>query len=241
MVARASSADSANPPKLSAFGAALMSRRGMAAAAVLIVATALVFGLEPDLDLAVAGLFYAGGHHFIGQGGWGEVLRRLFYWAPFAITAIMLGLYVARRAGRRLTWAPNGRGIIFLVVSLGLGPGLLVNVILKDHSHRPRPIQVADFGGTLSFRPFYRLDGDCKRNCSFVSGEGSAGFWTMAPALLAPASAQPLALAGALIFGTAAALLRIAFGGHFLSDTIFAALFTWVVVAASWHALFRRE
>ena len=217
---------------------AFVSGRAALVALLAIAATALVFGLFPDIDLEAGKLFYAGDNHFLGQKPWGEALRRLFYWAPFGVFALVLGLFLARRAGRSLPWAPSGRGMIFLVLSLALGPGLLVNTVLKDHSHRPRPIQVAEFGGTLPFRPFYSFDGGCMRNCSFVSGEGSAGFWTVAPALLAPASTQPVALAAALVFAAATSLLRMAFGGHFLSDTIFAALFTWLVIIAAWRAVF---
>ena len=43
---------------------------------------------------------------------------------------------------------------------------------------------------------------------------------------------QPVALAARWRSGSAASLLRMAFGGHFLSDTLFAALFTWLVIIA---------
>ena len=218
---------------------AVVSRHGLAVALVLILVTAVVFGVFPGLDLEAAGLFYSGGNRFVGHNIWGESLRRVFYWTPFVVFAIMLALFLIRRAGRDLHWAPSGRGILFLAISLALGPGLLVNTVLKDHSHRPRPVQVLEFGGMLPFRPFYSFDGACRRNCSFVSGEGSAAFWTVAPALLAPVRIQPVALAGALVFGIATSLLRMAFGGHFLSDTIFAALFTWLGVIAIWRAVFR--
>ena len=121
--------------------------------------------------------------------------------------------------------------LVMLVASLALGPGLLVNVALKDHWHRPRPVQVIEFGGADPFRPYDRLDGSCVRNCSFVSGEGASAFWTVAPALLLPPPWHAVALGGALCFAAAAGGLRMAFGGHFLSDTVFAALFTWLVVA----------
>ena len=220
-------------------GSVLVSRRGLGAALGLSLLAVVVFALAPRLDLATARLFYSGANHFVGQAAWGMALRRLFRVVPFVVLAIMLGLYAARRAGWTVPWAPGGRGIAFLLITLALGPGLLVNTVLKDHSHRPRPMQVEDFGGTLPFRPFYSFDGGCKRNCSFVSGEGSVGFWTVAPALLTPAGLQPAALAAALVFGIAASLLRMAFGGHFLSDTIFASLFTWLVIIATWRALFR--
>lgn len=213
---------------------------GLAAALVLTGLTVAIFALRPDLDLAAAALFYTGQNHFVGQAPWGEALRRLFYDAPFGVLVVLAGLYAARRLGLVRCRAPSGRDVVFLLASLAVGPGLLVNVVLKDHSHRPRPVQVVDFGGTLPFRPLGRFDGACPRNCSFVSGEGSTGIWTLAPALLAPAAVQPAAVAAALAFGAAASLLRMAFGGHFLSDTLLAGLFTWLVIIAIWWALFGR-
>ena len=33
--------------------------------------------------------------------------------------------------------------MIFLIATMAIGPGLIVNLGLKDHWHRPRPIQTA--------------------------------------------------------------------------------------------------
>ena len=38
-----------------------------------------------------------------------------------------------------------------------------------------------------------------------------------------------------------AGLLRIAFGGHFLSDTILSALLTWLVIIATWRIVIGRR
>ena len=108
---------------------------------------------------------------------------------------------------------------------------------LKDHWHRPRPVQVTEFGGPQPFRPVGWPGGTCERNCSFVSGEGASSFWSVAPALMVPPAWRAAALAAALAYAAATGLLRMAFGGHFLSDTLLAALFTWLVVAAVWRAL----
>ena len=80
----------------------------------------------------------------------------------------------------------EGRAAIFLIATLALGPGLLTNVVLKDHWHRARPIDVQQFGGTGHFTPWWDPRGDCPDNCSFIAGEPSGAFWTMAPAALAP-------------------------------------------------------
>ncbi|WP_237477885.1 phosphatase PAP2 family protein [Lichenibacterium dinghuense] len=214
----------------------MVSNRGVALALALAVAVVAVFALVPGLDLAAAGFFYAGEGRFAAVTPAGETLRRLFSLAPFALLLGAGLLYTLRRSGPRVP-APTGRALLALALSLALGPGLLVNVALKDHWHRPRPVQVAEFGGTERFRPVGLPGGDCARNCSFVSGEGASSFWSVAPALMvAPPFRRP-ALAAALLYAAATGLLRMGFGGHFLSDTLLAALLTWLVVAAVWRAV----
>ncbi len=217
-----------------------VSRSGIVLALGLTILTALLFAVWPDLDLQVAAAFYRGDGHFVGASPMGNVTRQVFLYVPFVVLIGFGLLYVGQRRRRRIFWAPSGRALLMLTASLALGPGLLVNVVLKDHWHRPRPVQVVEFGGADPFRPYDRLDGRCTRNCSFVSGEGASAFWTVAPALLLPPPWRAAALAGALCFAAAAGALRMAFGGHFLSDTIFAALFTWFVIAACWRAMLGR-
>ena len=212
-----------------------------AALALALLVTAATFYLAPELDLAAAASFYVGQNKFIGQTGLGEGIRRVAYWVPAAVLVACLGFYLVRRFGLSRVWAPTGRGIAMLALSFAIGPGLLTNTVLKDHSHRPRPYQTINFGGDDAFRPFYTFDGACARNCSFVSGEGSAGFWTIAPALLVPQPYQAAAVAASLLFGVGVGALRMAFGGHYLSDTVFAALFTWIVIWATWLVIIGRR
>ena len=202
---------------------------------------ALLFAAAPGLDLAVAGLFYRGDNSFSAQTRAGEGVRRILYWTPTAVLVLYVGLYAARRLGWPGFWAPSGRGLAFMALSFALGPGLLVNTVLKDHSHRPRPYQTAAFGGTLAFRPFYRFNGACTRNCSFVSGEGAAGAWTIAPALLTPPSVRAVAIVASLVLAASMGTLRMEFGGHYLSDTLFALLLVWLVVWGVWRLILPRR
>jgi len=187
-----------------------------------------LFALWPDLDLAVARRFFDAGH-FIGRTRTGEILRSVFYDAPYVILGLLLVAYAARRLGKTRR-GPDGRAVIFLLASLALGPGLLVNGVLKENSHRPRPEQTVEFGGPWRFRPYEAFDGECRRNCSFVSGEVAASSWTLAPALLAPPPFRVLAVGAALAFTAATGALRMSFGGHYLSDALLAALFTFLIV-----------
>ena len=204
---------------------------------VLTLATLAVFALWPQIDIDVAHAFYSDGG-FIGHTALERGGRDFFNMTPFAVLAAFAALYALRRFGVAVPYAPTTRGLVFLIATMAIGPGLVVNLGLKDHAHRPRPIQTTEFGGPFEFRPWYRFDGACRHNCSFVSGEGSEAFWMVAPASLAPPPLQAPAVAGALLFGVLAGLLRMAFGGHYLSDVLLAGLITLTIVRSVRMLLF---
>ncbi|MGE4281157.1 MAG: phosphatase PAP2 family protein, partial [Magnetospirillum sp.] len=112
----------------------------------------------------------------------------------------------------------------YLLLSLALGPGLIVNLLLKENWGRPRPSTIRDFGGDNYFVPPLVLSNQCDGNCSFSSGHGALGFWPVAVALLVPPPWRGAALAAALAFGVMVGFVRIAQGGHFFSDVVFSAV-----------------
>jgi len=194
-----------------------------------------LLAVRPDLDLTTAALFFVAPGHFAGASPQAHVFRTFAALLPFAIYAGALLLCLgglARVVPKHLSL--GHRSLLFLTLSLALGPGLLVNEVLKDHFHRPRPVHVEAFGGTSAFRPFYRPDGDCLKNCSFPSGETSAAFWTMAPAALAPPPLRVAALGAAIVYGAATGLARMAAGAHFLSDVLFSGLVMGLVTIGLW-------
>jgi len=209
---------------------------------VLLALTALtlvVFALWPGIDLAVSHYFYDRGG-FVGHDGLERFGRDFFRVTPYAVLIGFAILYALRWFGVAVPYAPTGRALVFLAATMAIGPGLIVNVGLKDHWRRPRPTHTLDFRGGDEFKPWYRLDGACNRNCSFVSGEAATGFWMVAPALLAPPPYRALALAGAFAFGVAASLLRLAFGGHYLSDVLLGGLIALIVIEITRRALWPR-
>ena len=212
--------------------------RILIALALALVVVGLVFGLWPQIDLAASRFVHDHGG-FWGANRYAGVARDGLRLAPFWLLCGLAALWAARRFG----WsgpAPSTRAMIFLVASLTLGSGLIVNLGLKDHSHRPRPVHVVEFGGDQAFRPWWRFDGACVKNCAFASGEAASGFWMLAPALLAPPPLRAAAVAAALAFGVTTSLLRVAFGGHFLSDVLFGGLISALVVIALLRWLLRR-
>jgi lipid A 4'-phosphatase len=199
-----------------------------------------VFALWPGLDLAVAHLFYDGGG-FIGHDSLDRFGRDFFRVTPFVVLTLYAALWLAKRRGVSLRWAPSGRAIIFLIATISIGPGLIVNLGLKDHWHRPRPAQTQGFGGPSEFRPWYDDRGACKKNCSFVSGEAATGFWMVAPASILPEPWQSPAIVAAFAFGVCSSLLRMAFGGHYLSDVLLGGLITLIVIEIARMAIWPRS
>jgi lipid A 4'-phosphatase len=190
-----------------------------------------IFAADPQLDLKIAAWFYdPAAHAFIASGDWVPYARdAAFYFITLLVAPAFLALVGKLVAPRRRMLIP-GRAALFLSVALVLGPFILANVILKDHWARMRPVDIVQFGGTDRFTPWWDPRGPCPDNCSFIAGEPSGAFWTLAPAALAPPLWRPLAYAGALAFGAAMGALRMAGGAHFFTDVVFAGVFMFLVV-----------
>ena len=210
-----------------------MTRLFLALAAPLAMCL-VVLAVRPHYDLDVASLFYVG-HlsggpgRFVGQTPAGIALRYVLWAIPFILLGGLLLATGLARAGL-LRRGPTLRSATFLVLTIALGPGLIVHTAIKEHAHRPRPTMVTDFGGADRFRPFLRFDGACRGDCSFPSGEAALASWTLAPASLAPPPWRAAALGAAVALTAATAVWRMALGGHFLSDVCGAALIVILVV-----------
>lgn len=120
---------------------------------------------------------------------------------------------------------------IFLLLVLLIGPGILINSLLKVHCGRPRPAEVKQFGGNWDYRgPLYKGQGGKGR--SFPCGHCSMGFYFITFYFILNRSGPgrkrkrlpPTAiLAAALAYGSLIGLARMSSGGHFLSDVAWSA------------------
>jgi lipid A 4'-phosphatase len=211
-----------------------MNRTGLIVALGLAAAVGVVFGLFPQLDLMISAPFNAMVHGHINfyTRAYPPLMlaRDIGLWVGTAIIIPVIGALALKLLLPRRRLLLSGRAILFLVTTLALGPGLLTNVILKDHWGRPRPIDVTQFGGDQHFVAWWDPRGDCPGNCSFVSGDVSGAFWTIAPAALVPPPWRALAYGGALALGIGMAAVRMMAGAHFFSDTIFAGVFTFLII-----------
>jgi lipid A 4'-phosphatase len=218
-----------------------MSRRGLIVALAFATVFGLLFGLFPGLDLEIARLFFdpvAKTFPLRTNSTLGHVRDAATWILVLLVAPSVIALLIKLVILRTKLWV-SARAAIFLIATLALAPGLLVNVLLKNHWDRPRPVTVMEFGGSERFVSWWDPRGQCRKNCSFVSGETSSAFWTLAPAALAPAPWRFLAYASAIAFGMGMGIVRMAMGAHFFSDVVFAGIFTFIIIVLVHGLIFR--
>ncbi|MEN6405724.1 MAG: phosphatase PAP2 family protein [Thermoguttaceae bacterium] len=139
------------------------------------------------------------------------------------------GLVVWGVSFYRRGWEPYRDAGLFLFLLLLIGPGVVVNGVLKPFWGRPRPNAVEEFGGPRPFRAVWQY-GDGQIESSFPSGHASMGFFLMAPAFICyrrrPRLAFEFVLLG-LVAGCSIGLARMVAGGHFPSDVLWAGAFVY--------------
>ena len=129
---------------------------------------------------------------------------------------------------------------LFILLCVIIGPGLITNVVLKDHWGRPRPRQIIEFGGRLEYvQPLLPSRSYGK---SFPCGHCSVGYlyaigwwvWRRRHPRWAI-----LSLVTGLALGTLLGLGRMAGGAHFLSDAVWSALIAYIVAHVLYYYVLR--
>lgn len=207
-------------------GRARIDRAGIALL-VLAAVAAVLFLAVPEIDLAVSRAVFLGERRFLlTDTALAAAVNAATPWVVGLTVAGILGLGAAVVLARRAILGTDLRAALFLVLSFAVGPGLVVNALLKPYWGRARPNDLVEFGGTAQFTPALLPADQCPGNCSFVSGDAAVAFAYVAVALVLPARWRGPAIAAALALGGAIGGLRLLQGAHFLSDVVFAALFT---------------
>jgi lipid A 4'-phosphatase len=191
------------------------------------VATSVLLVMFPQIDLAISGIFAASGFSFAGTA-WQRFVRGMTTaFLCVSIVGIVL-LYLTNRALERSVLSFDGKRLAYVLIVLVVGAGLIVNLALKDNFGRARPRDVVEFGGGKIFTAAFAISTECRKNCSFSSGEAAAGFFSIA-LVYALGRRRRMALVAAISFGAIISMARIASGAHFLSDTIVSFFIMWFV------------
>ena len=185
---------------------------------------AVLFVAWPELDIAASSLFYRGDGHWlfnredlilaIPYRGLPRLGQGLLV-ALFVLWLLSFWSHLPKLRSRRVLFG-------FLLSAALLGPILIVDATLKEHSGRTRPVNIVQFGGSKQFTPAFIPADQCSQNCSFVSGHVATAAFIMAFGWLGTPAVRRRWLIASLAFGGLFAVVRMVPGGHFLSDTIFA-------------------
>ena len=185
---------------------------------ILFAGMALLFTLFPCIDLWLSGVFYRPDTGFWIDGTWYERIVYLSVQYLLILTvAALVGAWIYGRLARRGRGPVSGRDLAFLLVLLLLGPGLVVNLGMKEHWGRARPVDALPFGGEKTFTPaFVPSDQGGK---AFPSGHAAAVFYLVGVAFVV-ARRKRLWMRITLEYAALVCFFRIASGGHSVSDVL---------------------
>lgn len=197
----------------------------------------------PAVDIAISAMFYDAGFSWNPHG--------LLEFARAAVPTMIVGSLVffvllwamdrvSRGPSREWIWDMTPRRIAYLAATAAIGPGLLVESLLKPYWGRARPKDIVPFGGEHAYTPPFAMVDECARNCSFVSGHAAIAFWVTAYAFLLPREWRAAGLWTGAGFGLAVGAVRVAQGAHFASDVAAAGLMVVAVNAAVARAMLGR-
>ena len=205
-------------------------------------AVGALFFFRPSLDLETSALFYRHGAFYLAHT---PLVRLVYRGVPIAAT--IYGVFIVGACGyllmsrRPALLGLTAKAYLYLILALAIGPGLVVNVGLKNHFGRARPTQVVQFGGNKQFTPAFEPSDQVPHNGSFVCGHASVGFYFVALSFLYARRKRRLIFGAAVLAGSLIGLVRIIQGGHFLSDVIFSFVFVYLVSYLLYLIMFARE
>lgn len=188
------------------------------------------FMFFPHVDIAISGWFYEPGPGFTWDpDGFMEFLRSAMPVIIIVSFVVCVALWVAGIWYEKWFWGLTTPRVVYLMITLLVGPGLLVEALLKPNWGRARPKDLELFGGDALYTPPFWVANECGHNCSFVSGHAAISFWVTAYAWLLPSKWRFTGIVVGTVFGFLMGCVRIAQGAHFMSDVIFAGVIVlWV-------------
>ena len=199
-------------------------------------ASTALFMLYPRLDLLISDLFYAGGGNFSGNGTWAESLLYRSVGPVVGGTfgaAVILWLYNRFAHTAIARW--DGRKLLYVLLVLGLGSGLIVNVLLKEHLGRARPARTTVYDGRYAFSPLFVPTRHPGYSCT--SGHAAAAFSLLAFAM-ADRRRRRFWYTTALLYGSAVGVARISAGGHFFSDVMGSLFIVYITAGVLYRIMF---
>ncbi len=197
------------------------------ALALFILAIFLTVGSA--FDLFFSSLFYKGDNQFLLQSFYTITLFfRKIVLPTILVYVLFLPLISKIIPIKKLFFGYSFvfKDIIYIWSNALVSLVVVINLIFKTFWGRARPGDVLQLGGEGSFSPWYQISDACSSNCSFVSGDAAVGFSLVVLYFITKNSYY---LYSSIVFGFLLGIIRIAEGGHFLSDIIFSGIIVFLI------------
>lgn len=205
----------------------------------LMISTTLVFWFT-DLDIKAASLFY---HPENPQDVWPErhwwLWRILFDYAfPFTVASGVAALLVFLLSHVHDKSRQYRRQALYILLVIIIGPGIVVNLIVKDHWGRPRPMHIQEFGGEFQYVPPVKLGHTPDK--SFVCGHCSVGYSFFVLYFLAKNYRLAYFIL-TLCLAWTMGFTRMTSGGHFLSDILWSGYLVFLVALLLYYGWYNQD
>lgn len=200
--------------------------------------TSLLFWWS-DLDIQLAALFYhpdnPGEPWPLKQMTFVKVMFDYAFEFILGLGILAFGFFLASFVITRCrSWRAKS---LYVVLVIALGPGLVVNLIVKDHWGRPRPVHIHEFGGQYDYIPPAKMGSTPDK--SFVCGHCSVGYAFFAVYFLAQ-NHKLIYFLLTLFFAWGMGFTRMAAGGHFLSDILWSGYLVFLVAYGLYYGWYQR-
>lgn len=216
--------------------------RGLLITVGLFVVSLAATVILDNRDLAWTSRFFTEGG---ANGGW--TLGRSFPWGqlyqygeipPLIFAFCALATYAASRFGK--AGPKYARPCLVVILTVVIGPGILVNGLLKECWGRPRPVDITAYGGNRDYRTVWQpagpgggksfTCGHCAMAFSVASG---AAFYRLHPVLAV--SSVVVGVSYGLLMG----VTRMVQGGHFPTDVLWSGTIVFMVMTVLYYFVLR--
>ncbi|MGZ3634202.1 MAG: phosphatase PAP2 family protein, partial [Parachlamydiaceae bacterium] len=173
---------------------------------------AAIAPFTPELDLAFAKYFF---NHETGHFSSQPFFLFIYTWGLLPAQLVgVAAIFLFLLTYCKKSFAKWRKLSLMIILTIGIGAGVLTHVIFKETWNRPRPRQIEQFRGTEPFRPFYEPQLTIPTSFkSFPSGHCAMGFCFFAFVIYGRRIRnRPLMIAGtalAVVFGITLSVTRI--------------------------------
>ena len=155
-----------------------------------------------------------------------------------ALVMSLLSAFVLIAGFRNLKFEKFRKIALLFLLTIAIGPGLIVHGVFKEHWGRPRPHDIVEFGG--AYAHLQVLQSSSGRGKSFPSGHAALGFIVLVPYFFLRKTNTKTALsflALGLFYGTLRGIGRMTQGAHFASDVLWSGGLVYLTGLAMFYLL----